>query len=96
MIYYYHERNDMEDEREYKPIELIADDVETLKQNYIILLEYVKKLEAKNRMLQYQKDKPFTGTMFAQDAFLKVALNKSDKAAPKTPANPVPELQPET
>ena len=47
----------MKDEREYKPIELISDDLETLKNNYIILLEYVKKLEAKNRTLQYQKDK---------------------------------------
>ena len=47
----------MKDERDYKPIELISDDLETLKNNYIILLEYVKKLEAKNRILQYQKDK---------------------------------------
>ena len=42
--------------------------------------ETVLEISTKYFTLQYQKDKPFVGTMFAQDAFLKVALNKSDKA----------------
>lgn len=49
--------NEMESEVEYKTIDLIAQDVETLQKNYMILLEYVKKLELKNRRLQYEKEK---------------------------------------
>ena len=42
--------------------------------------ETVLEISTKYFTLQYQKEKPFNGTMFAQDAFLKVSLNKSDKA----------------
>ncbi len=42
--------------------------------------EAVLEINTKYFTLQYQKDKPFNGTMFAPDAYLKVSLNKSDKA----------------
>ena len=42
--------------------------------------EAVIEIKTKYFTLQYQKDKPFNGTMFAQDAFLKVALNGTDRA----------------
>lgn len=57
MLYYYHERNDINEmeENEYKTIDLISDDIDTLKKHYVILLEYVKKLESKNKKLEKEK-----------------------------------------
>lgn len=45
----------MKDDIEYETIDLISNDLETLKKHYIILLEYVKKLEYKNRKLEKEK-----------------------------------------
>lgn len=42
--------------------------------------ETTLEISTKYFVLQYQKDKPFAGSMFAPDAYLKVALVKSDKA----------------
>lgn len=46
--------NEME-EYEFKTIDLISDNLETLKKHYVILLEYVKKLERKNKKLEKEK-----------------------------------------
>ena len=64
----------------FHPTQKLVPLLEYLIKTYTKENETVLEISTKYFTLQYQKEKPFNGTMFAPDAFLKVSLNKSDKA----------------